>query len=81
MLVNLKTILNLAEVKKCAVGAFNTPNYESIRAVTGAAEELNQPLSSCTRRYMRKWAFAKWRRSRRLCSMWRKGQACLYACI
>ena len=44
MLVNLKTILNLAEVKKCAVGAFNTPNYESIRAVTGAAEELNQPV-------------------------------------
>ena len=28
MLVNLKEILALAEEKKCAVGAFNTPNLE-----------------------------------------------------
>ncbi len=44
MLVNLKTILKIAEANKCAVGSFNTPNFESIKAVIGAAEELNQPV-------------------------------------
>ncbi len=44
MLVNLKTILNTAKAKKCAIGSFNTPNYESILAVIKAAEELNQPV-------------------------------------
>ena len=44
MLVTLKEILKLAEAKKCAVGSFNTPNFESIHAVLGAAEELNQPV-------------------------------------
>lgn len=44
MLVNLKDILRIAEAKKCAVGSFNTPNFESIKAVIGAAEELNQPV-------------------------------------
>ena len=44
MLVNLKNILQIAEAKKCAVGSFNTPNFESMRAVIGAAEELNTPV-------------------------------------
>ena len=44
MLVTLKEILKIAEAKKCAIGSFNTPNMSSIRAVIGAAEELNQPV-------------------------------------
>lgn len=44
MLVTLKEILKIAEANKCAVGSFNTPNFESIKAVIGAAEELNQPV-------------------------------------
>ncbi len=44
MLTNLKNILKIAEAKKCAVGSFNTPNFESLKAVIGAAEELNQPV-------------------------------------
>lgn len=44
MLVTLKTILKIAETKKCAIGSFNTPNLESLKAVIGAAEELNQPV-------------------------------------
>lgn len=44
MLVNLKNILKAAEARKCAIGSFNTPNLMSIKAVIGAAEELNQPV-------------------------------------
>ncbi len=44
MLVNLKETLALAEEKKCAVGAFNTPNLECITAVITAAEKLNAPV-------------------------------------
>lgn len=44
MLVTLKTILKIAEAEKCAIGSFNTPNLESLKAVIGAAEELNQPV-------------------------------------
>ena len=44
MLVNLKEILALAEEKKVAVGAFNTPNLECINAVLAAAEKLNVPV-------------------------------------
>lgn len=44
MLVNLKEILAMAEEKKCAVGAFNTPNLECVNAVLGAAERLNVPV-------------------------------------
>ena len=44
MLVTLKTILKIAEAKKCAIGSFNTPNLVSLKAVIGAAEELNQPV-------------------------------------
>ena len=44
MLVNLADILFDAKKKKYAVGAFNVPNLESIRAVIAAAEELNVPV-------------------------------------
>ncbi len=44
MLVTLKEILELAEEKKIAVGAFNTPNLESLLAILGAAEELQLPV-------------------------------------
>ena len=44
MLVNLVEILKLAEEKKCAAGAFNTPNLECINAVIDAAERLNVPV-------------------------------------
>ncbi len=44
MLVDLVEILKLAEEKKCAVGAFNTPNLECINAVIAAAEKLNVPV-------------------------------------
>ncbi len=44
MLVNLVEILKMAEEKKCAVGAFNTPNLECLNAVISAAERLNVPV-------------------------------------
>ena len=44
MLVNLVEILKLAEERKCAVGAFNTPNLECINAVIDAAERLGVPV-------------------------------------
>ena len=44
MLVTLKNILKIAEAKKNAIGSFNTPNFENVKAVIGAAEELNQPI-------------------------------------
>ena len=44
MLVNLKEILSLAEERKCAVGAFNTPNLECLNAVLAAAQELQVPV-------------------------------------
>ena len=44
MLVNLKEILKIAEEKKIAVGSFNTPNMTSLKAVIGAAEELDMPV-------------------------------------
>lgn len=44
MLVNLVDILKLAKEKKCAIGAFNTPNLECINAVINAAERLNMPV-------------------------------------
>ena len=44
MLINLVEILKIAEEKKCAVGAFNTPGTESLWAVIGAAEKLNVPV-------------------------------------
>lgn len=44
MLVNLVEILNLAEEKHFAVGAFNTPNLECILAVVDTSEKLNVPV-------------------------------------
>lgn len=44
MLVNLVDILKIAEEKKMAIGAFNTPNTESLWAVLDAAEKLNLPV-------------------------------------
>ena len=42
--MTLKNILKIAEAEKCAIGSFNTPNFESLKAVIGAAEKLNQPV-------------------------------------
>lgn len=44
MLVNLKEILEIAEEKKIAVGAFNAANLESLLAIISAAEELDVPV-------------------------------------
>ena len=44
MVVNLVEILKMAEERKCAVGAFNTPNLECLNAVIAAAERLNVPV-------------------------------------
>lgn len=44
MLVTLKDILRIAEAEKCAIGAFNTPNLTSAKAIIGAAEEMNSPV-------------------------------------
>ena len=44
MLVNLKEILKTAEERKCATGAFNTPNMTSVKAVIEAAEEQGEPV-------------------------------------
>lgn len=44
MLVNLQAVLAYAEEKKCAVGAFNTPNFECIMAVIHNAEKYQLPV-------------------------------------
>ncbi|PLR76724.1 ketose-bisphosphate aldolase [Bacillus sp. V3-13] len=44
MLVTLNEILSKAEAGNYAVGAFNSPTLESVRAVTEAAEELQAPI-------------------------------------
>ena len=44
MLVNMKEILETAEKNQYTIGCINTPNVETIRAVIGAAEELNTPV-------------------------------------
>ncbi len=44
MLVTLSELLKDAKEKKYAVGAFNVPNLEAIRAVIQAAEELGSPV-------------------------------------
>lgn len=44
MLVNLKEILAGAKGGRYAVGAFNCPNLESLRAIVEAAEEMNAPV-------------------------------------
>jgi len=44
MLVTMKEILQIAEERNCAVGAFNTPNLECVMAVLQAAEKLQVPV-------------------------------------
>ena len=44
MLVNMKEIMEYANANNCAVPCFNTPNFDIVRAVVDAAEELNSPL-------------------------------------
>jgi len=44
MLVTLKDILRIAEVRGCSIGAFNSPNLTSLKAIIAAAEELNEPV-------------------------------------
>lgn len=44
MLVNLKTILEIADREYMAIGSFNTPHMESLRATIAAAEELKLPV-------------------------------------
>ena len=44
MLVSMKAVLDLADAKKIAVGAFNITSLEGIQAVLGAAKELGQSV-------------------------------------
>ena len=44
MLVTLREILQIAENRKIAVGAFNAANLESLQANVAAAEELKVPM-------------------------------------
>ena len=44
MLVTLNEILKMGEERGCAIGAFNTPNLECIRAVIDTAEKYNVPV-------------------------------------
>ncbi|MDO9493630.1 class II fructose-bisphosphate aldolase [Acetobacterium sp.] len=44
MRVNLSKILQDAQDNGYGIGAFNTPNLESVQAVIAAAENLNQPV-------------------------------------
>ena len=43
MLATLKEVLQEAEDKKIAIGAFDTPNLESLCAAIAAAEEVELP--------------------------------------
>lgn len=44
MLTGLKEILSIAESEKKAIGMFNATGFDSLQAVIGAAEELNEPV-------------------------------------
>lgn len=44
MLVTLKDIMKTAEEKRIAIGAFNSPNLESLQAILESAEELDLPV-------------------------------------
>lgn len=44
MLVNMREMLEDAEKHCYAIGSLNTPNLETLRAVIGAAEELDCPI-------------------------------------
>ena len=41
MLVSLKTVLDIAETKQCAIPAFNVYNAETALGIIKAAEEAN----------------------------------------
>ena len=43
MLVNLKDITAIAEQNNMAIGAFNAPNLETVRAAIDTAEKLGCP--------------------------------------
>lgn len=44
MLTGLKDILKIAEQEKKAIGMFNASGFDSLQAIIGAAEELNEPV-------------------------------------
>jgi len=44
MLVNLQELMSYAEKNNCAIGAFNTPNLESVMAVLQNAETYQVPV-------------------------------------
>lgn len=44
MIVTLNEVMQYAEANGCAIGAFNAVNLESMQAILGAAEELDQPV-------------------------------------
>ena len=44
MLVTLNDVMMIAEQQGIAIGAFNTPNLESLRAAIESAEELERPV-------------------------------------
>lgn len=44
MLVNLRDITAIAEQNNMAIGAFNSPNLETVRAAIDTAEELHLPV-------------------------------------
>jgi fructose/tagatose bisphosphate aldolase len=44
MKASLKEVLAWAEERNCAVGSFNTPTFENVKAVISAAEELGVPV-------------------------------------
>ena len=44
MLVKLHEVLDWAETRGCAIGAYNTPNLESLMAVIGEAEARQVPV-------------------------------------
>ena len=44
MKASLKEVLEWAEARSCAVGAFNTPTFENVVAVLSAAEKLETPV-------------------------------------
>ncbi|ADL05566.1 class II fructose-bisphosphate aldolase [Lacrimispora saccharolytica] len=44
MLITMRAILELADAKNIAIGAFNITSLEGIQAVLQAGEELNQPV-------------------------------------
>ncbi len=44
MKAKLQEVLDWAEARECAVGAFNTPTFENVTAVIAAAEKLGTPV-------------------------------------